>query len=281
MRNMLPIGCLAMALAGAAYGQTPRLRFVDLPSPDHAIMGRVTLHVSDDPITRPARSRVVIRLDGALIAECYRLPLDLAWETDGIEDGRHLLQLVLIEERGGRAIDRILDERTITIRSQIKPARPSVPAGPERSEPKPPRRPESVDRPAPAGDSAPGRGVPFGAQPAPAQPASAQPANSPAQVRTEAGRQSVTGLAELSALNATTVALSGRKLCIGLADGGLTIYDTADGKGTRIAGPPAAGETRAVALGSKGILWWLCAPTVAAPLAALLVAARGRLDPDL
>jgi cell wall-associated NlpC family hydrolase len=258
MRNMLPIGCLALALAGAAHGQTPRLHFVDLPPPDRAVLGRVTLHVSDDPITRPSHSRVVIRLDGDLIAECYRLPLDLAWETDGIADGRHLLQLVLLEDRGGKTIDRILDEHTITIRSRVKAADPKP-----RTDTAPSHRPETIESTLSGSD--PGRGVPFAPPPTAAKP-TPQPAEAPRE--SERKQPAVATAADLNSLNATALALAGKKLCIGLGDGSLTIFDPADGKATRVAGPPAAGEARAVAVGSKGTIWWLCAPMVAAPVAA-------------
>ena len=95
MRKYLPLGCLALALAGPAYGQSPRLKFLDVPSPDHSITGRFTLRVSDDPFTRSQNARVIIKMDGQLLAECNRTPCELAWETEGVEDGRHLLQLAL------------------------------------------------------------------------------------------------------------------------------------------------------------------------------------------
>lgn len=277
MRYLLPLGCLVLALAGAAHGQTPRLRFIDLPPPDRVIMGRFTLYVSDDPFTRPSHTRTVIRLDGNFIAECYRLPCSLAWETDGVEDGRHLLQLALVDERIGHTLDRIVDERTITIRNHDKRFRkdedePKKPMAREREKTEdvaksaqspvaPPNR-EEVHRELPRMDPIVHDSVQKhnNAKPAPAA-----------------------SIPSLRNLNATAIIMNGRKLCVGLMDGGITIYDTVENKGTIVAGPPGAGEVRAIAA-ATGTVWWLTAPAIAratTPKAGAASAPASVLGPQL
>lgn len=261
MRKTLPLVCLilALALAGSAHGQTPRLHFISLPSPEREITGRFTLRVSEDPFTRPSGSSIVIRLDNQLLAECSRTPCDLAWETEGIADGRHLIQLVLLEERGRETTERILDERTITIRNHVPSKRP-------RTEEK--KRVEEPDRVSSTPQAPPRQKAgSFSAtdtrraqqpQPLELEKKSSRDSETPDVRRTPLQAQKV----ELRDLNATSLLAVGRKLYVGLANGGVTVYDTVQGTGTTIAGPTGAGETRELAA-ADGAIWWLTAPSAA------------------
>jgi ankyrin repeat protein len=87
------------------------------------------------------------------------------------------------------------------------------------------------------------------------------PTLSPAAVmpsRRLSGKAQLTPVANPFAVQATALHAAGNKLYMGLADGGLIIYDASTRKGTALAPPVAARAVCAITAGDEGV-WWLTA----------------------
>ncbi|MCW3098698.1 MAG: hypothetical protein JWL77_4316, partial [Chthonomonadaceae bacterium] len=225
--------------------RAPRPSFLGVPDSKTPIAGHFSLRIGAKPPARPlpflppapvgtAKARVTVYLDGSLFLS-EEAPLTYDWDTSAVRSGPHTLLLRWIDPTNHN--EQTLEKITLLVANDSRPVIPPTPVAPVESH-------ESHDTVAAPVESQPG--------------STEAPVAEPAAVTSAPGRRVLATLhPQQSSLaltpnahpldaHATALNLVGDRLCIGLPDGGLTLYDCKRRKGQSLRLPQPTGKVVAI-----------------------------------
>jgi cell wall-associated NlpC family hydrolase len=228
------------SVAIPAWSQTPRLQFLNRPKDDTTLSGAITIKVSTDPILRPKGIRPGIKVDGELRETSETLPWIYVWDSTNAPDGKHVIQLVLVNSRTGES--GTVDEMRIRTSNRVL------------REPSPPPVPEDL-RPTSREDHRDDKRAHLGNQDLVVPPARRKSDDEGAQPDEAA---SVSRAANALEFDASSLQVASGKILIGRRDSSLSAFDPASRDGWTVKAPVAAGETTWAARGGE-ISAWICA----------------------
>jgi hypothetical protein len=99
-RSLFPLAALlCVSAACALQGKRPALKFELGPSANAIVRGKTIFRLTKDPFTRPAPVRYRLLIDGEEKAAVDKLPLEYAWESSTVSDGKHIVSLLVRQGR--------------------------------------------------------------------------------------------------------------------------------------------------------------------------------------
>jgi len=237
---MVVAGCL---WAAPIPFQAPRPHFLDVPDSQTPIAGNFNLHVGAEPVsrfrplppsTKAGLGRVSVYLDGSLFLS-DETPLTYSWDTRTVKNGQHTLILRWLNpvDHTEQAVEKI----TLLVANDIRPVAPPVVTNPPAAPPK--GKTKYIER---------NFGGPSGATVAPEK-------HLLATLHPQQTDLALTPNAHPLDAHATALNLVGDRLCIGLPDGGLTLYDCKRRQGQTLRLPQPTGKVIAIQSDAETITW--------------------------
>ena len=260
LRYLLVVaGC---CLTAPTVARAPRPTFLGLPDAKTPIAGHFSLRIGPKapprllPFLPPApipavKTRVTVYLDGSLFL-ADAAPMTYDWDTSAVRSGPHTLLLRWIDPTNHN--EQTLEKITVLVANESRPVPPAAPVAPLT-----PAAPAAAPNPAVA-DSRFDAGEAPGVRPAPVAPTPGRRVL--ASLHPQIQTLSLTPNAHPLEAHATALNLVGDRLCIGLPDGGLTLYDCKRHKGQSLRLPQPTGKVVAIQSDAEAITW-LTDPTTA------------------
>ena len=241
--------CCLLLLAGCCLtvpvtAQTARPHFLSVPDSTTPIAGRFTVRIgtADSFPTRPlprspragrANVRVTVYLDGSLFLS-EDAPVTYVWDTRAVRNGQHTLLLRWLDPAD--QTEQTLEKITLLIANDNRAVSPGVRTRyPERN-----------------------FGSPSAAAIVPARRVIAT-------LHPQQSRLTPTPNAHPLEAHATALNLVGERLCIGLPDGSVTLYDCKRRQGQTLRLPQPTGRVVAIQNDAETILWLTEPPSSPTP----------------
>ncbi|MCW3098697.1 MAG: iap [Chthonomonadaceae bacterium] len=233
------VGC---CLAVPILAQTSRPHFLDVPDSETPIAGRFTLHIGAEtpsrtrplpPVSNPRRVRVTVYLDNRVFLS-EEAPLTYAWDTRTVTNGQHTLLLTWLDPTD--QTERTIEKIVLLVAND---SRAVAPAG----------RTRYLERN-------------FGS---PSAVAVVPERRVLATLHPQQSSLTLTPNLHPLEAHATALNMTGDRLCIGLPDGSVTLYDCKLRQGKTLHLPQPTGKVVAIQSDAESVLWLTDPASLAAP----------------